>query len=97
MRYEASEIEKANLRPGEDQELEDRISMLQNSEKIYETIEKAYGVLYDQSPSAMDGIRSSVRAVDEISGYSGEIAAIKGNITINSKHISDFSQKKLLP
>ena len=75
-RYEADEIEKAHLVPGEDQELEDRIRVLQNSEKIFENIEKAYGVLYDQSPSAMDGIRSGMRAVEEISGFSGEISAL---------------------
>lgn len=93
MRYEASEIEKANLRPGEDQELEDRISMLQNIEKIYETIEKAYGVLYDQSPSAMDGIRSSVRAVDEISGYSGEIAAISQEFSDIFYRLEDMARQ----
>ena len=93
MRYEASEIEKANLRPGEDQELEDRISMLQNSEKIYETIEKAYGILYDQSPSAMDGIRSSVRAVDEISGYSGEIAAISQEFSDIYYRLEDMARQ----
>ncbi len=76
LRYEANEIEKASLRPGEDQELEDRISLLQNSEKIFENIEKAYGVLYDQSPSAMDGIRSGMRAVEEVSGFSSEISAL---------------------
>ena len=75
-RYEADEIEKAHLIPGEDQELEDRISVLQNSEKIFENIEKAYGILYDQSPSAMDGIRSGMRAVEEVSGFSNEISAL---------------------
>lgn len=37
LRFEADEIEKASLRPDEDQELEERISLLQNSEKILKT------------------------------------------------------------
>lgn len=76
LRFEADEIEKASLRPGEDQELEERISLLQNSGKIFENIEKAYGILYDASPSAMDGLRSGMRAIEEISSFSSEISSI---------------------
>lgn len=75
-RYEADEIEKAALRIGEDQELEDRISLLQNSEKIYENIEKAYAILYDESPSAMEGLHAGLRSIEEISGFSNEISAL---------------------
>jgi len=90
MRYEAAEIEKANLRPGEDQDLEDRISILQNSEKIFENIEKAYGILYNQSPSAMDGIRSGMRAVEEVSGFSSEISALSQEFGDVYYHLEDI-------
>lgn len=76
LRFEADEIEKAALRPGEDQELEERISFLQNSEKIFENIEKSYGALYDSSPSVMDGLRGSMRSVEEIASFSSDISAV---------------------
>ncbi|MGN0712852.1 MAG: DNA repair protein RecN [Anaerovoracaceae bacterium] len=76
LRFEADEIEKAALRPGEDQELEERISLLQNSEKIFENIEKSYGVLYDSSPSVMDGLRGAMRSVEEIASFSSDIGAV---------------------
>ncbi|MGN0714397.1 MAG: DNA repair protein RecN, partial [Anaerovoracaceae bacterium] len=76
LRFEADEIEKAALRPGEDQELEERISLLQNSEKIFENIEKSYGVLYDSSPSVMDGLRGAMRSVEEIASFSSDISAV---------------------
>ena len=76
LRFEADEIEKAALRPGEDQELEDRISLLQNSEKIFENIEKSYGVLTDSSPSVMDGLRGAMRSVEEIASFSSDIGAV---------------------
>lgn len=75
-RYEASEIEKADLKPGEDQELADRISLLQNSEKIFENIEKAYAVLYEESPSAMETLHAGLRSVEEIASFSKEIGAL---------------------
>ena len=76
LRFEADEIEKTALRPGEDQELEERISLLQNSEKIFENIEKSYGVLYDSSPSVMDGLRGAMRSVEEIASFSSDIGAV---------------------
>ena len=93
LRYEADEIEKANLIPGEDQELEDRISLLQNSEKIFESVEKAYGALFEQSPSAMDGIRSSMRSVEEISGFSSEIASLGQEISDVYYQLDDISHR----
>ena len=93
LRYEADEIEKANLLPGEDRELEDRISLLQNSEKIFENVEKACAVLYDQAPSAMDGIRSGMRLVDEISGYSAEITSLSQEFADVYYQLDDISRR----
>ncbi len=72
-RYEAAEIKAAHLRIGEDQELESQISIMQNGEKIYDNMEKAYSVLYGSSPSAMHGLRSALSAIDEISTFSPEL------------------------
>lgn len=93
IRYEVDEIEKANLKPGEDVELENRISMLQNGEKIFESMEKAYGVLYDQTPSAMDGIHSAMRAVEEASGFSSEIAALSQEFSDIYYRLEDVAQQ----
>lgn len=75
-RYETEEIQNAALVPGEDKELEDKISLLQNSGKIYENLEKAYLLLHDETPSAMDGFRAALRSLEEISSYTGEIGQL---------------------
>lgn len=75
-KYEAEEIDKANLILGEDAKLEEQISLLQNSEKIFENINKSYQIMYEESPSVMDGLNSSLKYVDEISGFSKEIASL---------------------
>ena len=75
-KYEYEEINKAHLILGEDRELEDRVSLLQNSEKIYDNLNRAYGTMYDDSPSAMDGLMTCVKALEEISEYSSEISAV---------------------
>ena len=75
-KYEADEIEKANLVVGEDKELEERISILQNSEKIFDNISKSYGALYDESPSVMDGLNFALKSIEEISEYSSDISQV---------------------
>jgi len=74
--YEVAEIDKADLTPGEDEELSDRISLLQNSEKIFENIEKTYAIMADESPSVLDGMGSAARAVEAISSYSRDLDSL---------------------
>ncbi|HWQ79657.1 MAG TPA: DNA repair protein RecN [Anaerovoracaceae bacterium] len=73
MRFELSEINGVKPYPGEDDELSQKLSLLQNSEKIYQNLSGAYGLLYETSPSAADGIGKSLRLLQEISGFSDEI------------------------
>lgn len=75
-KFEEAEIEKAHLLPGEDESLRERISLLQNSEKIYENINKAYQVMYEETPSVMEGLNMSIKSIEEISSCSGKISAL---------------------
>lgn len=75
-KFEAEEIDKANLISGEDSELQEKISVLQNSEKIYEKLNVTYETMYNQSPSLMDGLGNAVKSIDEISKYSADLASL---------------------
>lgn len=73
LRYEADEIEKAAIRPGEDAVLEDRLSLLQNSEKIFSHLEQANALLSGEASSALDGLRQALHLVEGIAPYAEEI------------------------
>ena len=75
-RFEKAEIDGAFLLPGEDEELETRIRLLQNSEKIFAAIETAYSLLNEEDNSAMTALGSSLRALEGISSFSDELAAV---------------------
>lgn len=75
-KFEADEIEKAALVPGEDVELEEKIAVLQNSEKIYDNLARSYSSMYDESPSVMDGLNFAMKSIDEISAYSSELSSL---------------------
>lgn len=75
-RFEAEEIEKADLKPGEDLELSKRISLLQNSEKIFRSLEQAYQALEGEEQSVMAALSYAKESLSSISSYSGELKDI---------------------
>lgn len=75
-RFEAEEIEKADLKPGEDLELSERISLLQNSEKIFRSLEQAYQALEEEEQSVMAALSYAKESLSSISSYSGELKDI---------------------
>lgn len=75
-RFEAEEIEKADLKPGEDLELSERISLLQNSEKIFRSLEQTYQALEGEEQSVMAALSYAKESLSSISSYSGELKDI---------------------
>ena len=77
LKYEIKEIESAGLSPGEDEELEARIRIMHGSEKIFEALANAYGLLSGErldegsALAAVGGVRDSLAG---LSGYDGEFA-----------------------
>ncbi len=69
LHYELDEINAAALTPGEDEELTQRLSLLQNSEKIYANLNETYELLYSNS------LDRCVSLLSEISEYDTSCAA----------------------
>lgn len=90
-RFEKSEIDKAALKPGEDEELEERISLLQNSEKIFAGIETAYNLLNEGEASAITALGGSLRALQSISEYSKEVSGLSEEFADMYYRMEDIS------
>ena len=90
-RFEADEIKNAVLKPGEDDELSRRIFFLQNSEKIYENIEKTYALLYDEAPSVTDNMGMCMHSLEDISSCSEELRAISDEFNDIYYRLQDLS------
>ena len=89
--FEATEIKNAALKPGEDAELEKRIFLLKNSERIFENIEKTYAVLYEESPSATDELGMCLHSLEDISSCSDELRAIAEEFSDIYYRLQDLS------
>ncbi len=93
MQFEWEEITSANLTPEEDAELEQRITLLQNSERIYQNLSSSYALLYDGTPSSLDGIGKSKQYLDEISLFSKEISELAEALSDCYYKLEDLSSQ----
>ncbi|MDD7718971.1 MAG: DNA repair protein RecN [Eubacteriaceae bacterium] len=75
-RFEIDEIAAADLKPGEDEELEEKISLLQNSEKIYSAVEGTYELLNNSDNGLISALGTAMSSLQSISGYSKELNSI---------------------
>lgn len=69
LRYQVNEIEEANLKLGEEEELENENRLINNSEKIYNNLYKANELIEN---SAIESISTAVRNMEKIEEYSKE-------------------------
>ena len=74
-RYELEEIDKASIEIGEDVILKDRLSILQNSEKIFEKLKSAYEE-FDGNAGAYTSVGRASQNLESISQYSEEINSL---------------------
>ena len=93
MAFELDEIRKAELIPGEDTELEERISLLQNSEKIYENLAGSYEIINGEEYSSLSALRKSMDMLSEISSYSGNIAELHQQLSDAYYQIEELSSE----
>lgn len=87
MRFELNEIDSAQLRPGEDEELADRLKMLQNGEKIYAALNESYEII---SASSLERCRS---LLENISEYSAEYASISSSVNDSVYALDDACEE----
>ena len=90
-RFEADEIDKAHLIPGEDVALEERVNLLKNSEKIYEGLELSYSALSSDG-AALDGLARGMSALEGISEYSSTLGEASSEYTDIYYRLQDLSR-----
>lgn len=78
LRFEAEEIDRAQLRAGEDDELKERRALLANSERIWANVALARSRLSesDAGDSAVEALSAALGALEQISSYHTDLAAL---------------------
>ena len=94
LRYHINEIENANLKPGEDEALEERRKILQNSEKIADGINDAVVNLYgdDDVDGAASMLTNAERALARIARYSETVSQIHDKVADLMYQVQDAAE-----
>ena len=78
--FEHKYINDLNLYPGEDDELMERLAMMKNSSRIYQSVRSSYDALRgtgeEGGPSVMDELSRAASDLSEISGFSEQISSL---------------------
>ena len=95
LKYQIAEIEKADLSPGEDDELMERRKLLQNAEKIADGMNDAVDNLYggDDSDGAASMLMSAERALARIAKFSDTIAALHEKVADLMYQVQDAAEE----
>ena len=95
LKYQIAEIEKAELQPGEDEELEQRRKLLQNSEKLSQGLDEATEALLggDESDGAAALLAQAAYALSRIARYSDDYSAFQERLTDLKYQVQDIADE----
>ncbi len=95
LEYQIQEISSANIRIGEETELEERREYLSNIEQIVENSGKAYNFLYgdETGESAYDRIAAATRTLDGIYTYDPKLASFHETLTSVLADVEDITHE----
>ena len=94
LKYQIEEIEKADLTAGEDEELESRRKLLQNSEKIAKGINEAVENLYggEDTDGAASMLSAAERALARIAKFSDQIGDLHEKVADLMYQVQDAAE-----
>ena len=95
LQYQIEEIRRAELRPGEDRELEDRRKVLQNAEKLVDGLSGAAAALYgdESQEGASDLLSQAEHALSRILRYDDSLRELAERISELLYAVQDASEE----
>ncbi len=89
--YELKEIEDACLAPGEDEQLEEQINMMQNSESIFNALSGAHEELFSGEYSALNLLGNAMSRIEDVSSYTTELSQLSERISSAYYELEDLN------
>ena len=95
LRYQIGEIGKANLRAGEDEELEDRRKLLQNAEKLADGMDEAVECIYggEETDGAAALLSQAERALGKLSRYTDSFEKLHAQVADLMYQVQDAAEE----
>ena len=98
LEYQINEIEAASLKIGEEEEVLDKLKVLENASKIQNTLKMLNDVIYENEGSASEMIDMSIRELSPLSSFDERLSDLYSQLNAISESVSDFERenKRLL-
>lgn len=93
LKYQIEEISRAKLKAGEDEELESRRKLLQNSEKLSDGLEEASEALDGDETGAATLLALAERALQRISRFDDSLSAIHDQVADLMYQVRDAAER----
>ncbi len=95
LRYQIDEISKAELKPGEDDRLEERRKLLQNAEKISDGIHTAVECIYggEDTDGATSLLQQAERELSRLTRYTDSFSELHSRITDLMYQVQDVAEE----
>ena len=93
LEFEIKEIEDANLRIGEDEELEEEFKRFSNGRRIMEAVAHAQDAVDGHGENASELIGRALREISSVSGYDKTIADMEGQLIEIENLLHDFNHE----
>lgn len=92
LEYEVQEITEANLKVGEDEDLEENFKRFSNGKKILEAVNHAYEITGGEMESASSAIGRAVRELSMVSSYDKTVESLESQLLEIDSLLSDFNR-----
>ena len=82
LQYQIAELERANLRLGEEEELDERKKVLRSADQLMEAVEGAYSAVFgdDSRDGAASLLAEAESAVARVADFSGELSQLSDSL-----------------
>lgn len=92
LRFQIEELEKAELRDGEEEELLEKRAKIRNSEKIISALDTARGILEGRGGASVAGdLKSAAACLGPVSDYDERFAAIADRLDSAKTEVADIA------
>ena len=93
LEFEIKEIEEANLKNGEDEELEEQYRRMINGKKITENVDEAYGYTAGSSNNASDMLSRAIRSLQDAAHYDEKASELYDQLSEVDSLLNDFNRE----
>ncbi len=93
LQFQFDELEAAQLRTGEQSEIENELKQLNHAEEIIENITTAFSVLSDEENGVLNNLRDAISSLKNIQKFSDKVKILNERLESSKIEIEDISSE----